>query len=197
MHRMLLETAALHVLDLAIPPAAVTKLHTHRSPIFYVTIVSGPVRLQEDGKDWVAPQYRAGRPGDVQVNESYFSAPLTHRVENAGSDTIRSILLLNERDAPAFEGDAALPGTPGLDTAWFQQSRIELAPGAMLDSPGLRIPAFLVMATDAYVTVEYRSSELLIGAVRAGDVVPVADGVGFTVWNRGDTPATLIAVAPR
>ena len=196
MHRLLFDSGNARVLELYIPSGATTLFHTHSSPIFYITISTSALRMQRGGGEWQEQQLRSSAPGDVRFNDSYKTEPVTHRVNNVGDDLVHSILILNENGVPAADDDTLLPGSVGIDSDWFRQSRIELAGGESIDWPGGSSAVFFVLASDTHVTLTGPGGRQKFGMTWTGGVTPVPPGFPVRIANHSDETATLIAVAP-
>jgi hypothetical protein len=196
MHRLLFDSGNERVLELYIPSGASTLFHTHSSPIFYITISTSALRIQRDGGEWQEQQPRPSVPGDVRFNDNYKADPVTHRVNNIGDDLMHMMLILNENGMPAESDATVLPGTEGVDSDWFRQSRIELAGGESIEWPGGSSAVFFVLVSDTHVTLAGPGGRQKFGMTWTGSVTPVPPGFPVRIANHSDEKATLIAVAP-
>lgn len=200
-HRLLRDTRNWRILELLIPAGDTTLYHTHSSPIFYITLNDSALRTQQLGEEWQVLPVRNLNSGTVRFNDSYASKPVTHRVNNIGTEAVRSILILNERDEPQTDeeyGDRSLPGFPEIDSKWFRQSRIVLQGGETLVWDGARERFVFVLISDTHVTFTVRNDErFTFGMTTSGSFESINAGAGFEIRNHSPEQATIIAVAVR
>ena len=136
--------------------------------------------------------------GAVRLNEAYLAEPVTHRVNNIGTDTVRSVLILNERVTnrnPQVNVRESLPGIPEIDGTWFSQSRIILESGQVLNWDGVDAGVAFVLVSDSHVTLGLPGTSELYGLTSLRSVIYVNGDHGYRFENHGKEPATIIAVA--
>lgn len=197
-HRVLRGNSSMHILDLRIPPGDTTLFHTHDSPIFYITIQDSSIRAQQLGEEWQVRPLRNLHAGAVRLNEAYLEEPVTHRVNNIGTDTVRSILILNERGTikhPDFNVRESLPGMPEIDGTWFAQSRIILEGGQVLNWDGADAGITFVLVSDSHVTLGLPGTSAVFGLTSLKSLVYLNSDHGLRFENHSTGPATIIAVA--
>lgn len=197
-HRVLKGNSSLHILDLRIPPGDTTLFHTHDSPIFYITIQSAPIRTQRLGEEWQVRPARNLDAGAVRLNEAYLAEPVTHRVNNIGTEPVRSVLILNERGTnrnPQVNVRESLPGIPEIDGTWFSQSRIILESGQVLNWAGVDAGVAFVLVSDSHVTLSLSGTSEVHGLTSLRSVIYLHGDHGYRFENHSKEPATIIAVA--
>lgn len=197
-HRVLWGNSSMHILDLRIPPGDTTLFHTHNSPIFYITIQNSSIRTQQFGKEWQVRRRRNLDAGAVRLNEAYLAEPVTHRVNNIGAETIRSILILNERGAiknRQINVRQSLPGIPEIDGTWFSQSRIILEGGQRLNWDGVDAGVAFVLVSDSHVTLDVPGTSEVYGLTSLQSVIYLHGDHGYRFENHSKESATIIAVA--
>jgi hypothetical protein len=200
-HRLMQDGENHRVLDLEVAPGDTTLFHVHDQPIFYVYLKSAAVRAQALGGEWIAIPETPLAAGDVRFDESYVDNPVTHRVGNIGEEPFRLILVLNERDtpfAPDIDIFSMMPGRPGVESQYFAQSRIDLAPHEALEWSGPDHLVVYVLITDTHVVIRHDGGEqTATGMHDPGHFVTVSSNRHVSFENRGGEPATIIAVAVR
>lgn len=196
-HRVLWGNSSMHILDLRIPPGDTTLFHTHDAPIFYITIQNSSLRTQELGDEWQVRPVRNLDAGAVRLNEAYLAEPVTHRVNNIGTDTVRSVLILNERGTSRnsrVDVRESLPGIPEIEGSWFSQSRINLEAGQALNWDGVDTGVAFVLVSDSHVTLGLPGTSEVYGLTSMRSVIYLQGDHGYRFENHGENPATIIAV---
>lgn len=199
-HRVLWGSSLMHILELRIPPGDKTLFHSHRSPIFYITLQDSALKTQVLGEEWRTLPARNLNAGTVRSNETYQTTPVIHRVANIGEDTVQSILILSHRfkvnrsDLTLYD---SLPGIPENDGIWFSQSRIVLDGHEVLDWEGVDEHIALVLTSDSHVTIGLRGTSEEFGLTSLWRLVYLDAKFGFRFENHSAEPATIIAVALR
>jgi quercetin dioxygenase-like cupin family protein len=170
-HRQVFQYGPTRILDLQIPPGDRSWFHSHTSPVLYVTLSTSQTRMQNLGEDWSgggrgaragggrAGAGRGGRgapagPGATRSpratsTTSYAERPLTHRLENIGTDLFRAMVVINETpgDETTSVEAAGFSGEPELVNRWFRAYRIVLEPGASSPPHLHRAPVAVIQAT--------------------------------------------------
>lgn len=145
------------VLNVQIQPGDTTLLHTHSTPISYVTIgISSTDQRSVDGswKGTVSRDPPPGRIGSVRGVTSYREQPVTHQVTNVGQTIFRLIANASRsrgisRPAANKAGPPARPGeTQSQPNTWFAYSRVVLTPGGKLDWRVEEAPVAVVIIHD-------------------------------------------------
>jgi mannose-6-phosphate isomerase-like protein (cupin superfamily) len=100
---------------------------------------------------------RAGRggapPGSTSPRAtsttSYAEAPITHRLENIGTNLFRAMVVINETqgDETTSSSDAGFDAEPELTNRWFRAYRITVAPDQKTPTHRHRAPVAIVQAT--------------------------------------------------
>jgi quercetin dioxygenase-like cupin family protein len=116
-HRVTFENAQLRILDVNVPPGAMSLEHRHDFDIATVSMNSGTeTRVQPSGQAWTT---RQPRPlGDVAVTE-YTGKPGSHRVENIGKAPYQLFAIENLRK----NGWSTAKPATGLGTRLATESR--------------------------------------------------------------------------
>ncbi|MGI9262533.1 MAG: hypothetical protein ACR2QR_10885 [Woeseiaceae bacterium] len=200
-HRLVADNSAFKILDILIPPGGTTLYHRHAEPTFYVTLNRTAVRAQMLGREWSAPSVPTAKPGSVSHDDESRERPFEHRVNNVSDEGFRLMLITNDRRepyAPDLDVIGSMPGKPGIDSNYFSQSRIDLAPGEQLDWDGVKHQVIFVLVTDSHVVIRdktVRSSAW--GMHDPGDFEYIDGDNGYLFENRSEQDATIIAVAIR
>jgi hypothetical protein len=196
-HRLVLDSTRFRVLDVQIPPNDTTRYHIHNTAILYVAILTSPTSAQILGSDWpttpATPPFAA--VGEVRIDSTYVSEPVTHRVTNAGSGLFRLLAITSSGPAreSASAGPQAGPGVMELRSTWFEQSRVQLAERATT--------AWFVPASPLLV-VQLRASRLALecdGSARQtldqpGSWLLVPVRTRCRIINDGSESATAVAI---
>ena len=123
---------------------------------------------------------------------------VTHRVNNIGTETVRSVLILNERGtvrSPDVDVHTSLPGTPEIDSQWFSQSRIILESGESLDWVGVNAFVVFVLVSDTHITMQAKNANLKAGMTDSAELYVFQSMSRFRFMNHSEKRATIIAVA--
>jgi hypothetical protein len=126
------------VLDVQIQPGDTTLLHTHSTPISYVTIGTSSTDQRSGDGSWKGTVSRDPPPGRIGLT-SYREQPVTHQVTNVGQTIFRLIAIASRsrgisRAAANKAGPPARPGdTQSQPNTWLAYSRVVLAPGGKLE----------------------------------------------------------------
>lgn len=116
-HRVTFENAQLRILDVNVPPGAMSLEHRHDFDIATVSMNSGTeTRVQPSGQAWTT---RAPRPlGNASVTE-YTGKPGSHRLENTGKAPYQLFAIENLRK----NGWSMAKPASGLGTTLATESR--------------------------------------------------------------------------
>jgi quercetin dioxygenase-like cupin family protein len=201
LHRLLLDSIRFKVMDVHIPAGDTTRFHTHDAPAPYVAIHVSPTDAQVLGGSWQGVLPGADprwKPGDVDIDSAYAVRPVTHRVTNVGSTPFRLILVTNA--APAGHEEAnwrrEIPGTPGIVSTWFRQTRVRLGPAEATGWSTSTTPVLIVHPGAGRIEVQIGSSKPQ-AVTSPGDWIMVPAGSAYRVTNTSHAPATAVAVQIR
>lgn len=205
-HRLLHESARMWVLDVQIQPGDTTLLHTHSTPISYVTISTSSTDQRSVDGSWNGTVPRDPPPGtigSVRGVTSYREQPVTHQVTNVGQTMFRLIAIASRsrgisRSAANEAGSPALPGeTQGQPNAWFAYSRVVLAPGEKLEWPVAQAPVAVVMIHDGRLTLTHPDGWTT--SLEAAGSVRVVDDFGpYLLENAAESgPVEVVLVEVR
>jgi hypothetical protein len=198
-HHLIVDTPALRILDIQIPPGDTTLFHTHDSPMLYVPIASSRTRNQALGGEWSGggaapastPAAAPDRPGRVNAPANYVEKPSTHRVNNVGSSLFRLIGIAN-----MTPGDMAAPAAsaakPEQENRWYRADRLVIAAGASAPVPSYAGTVVVVMQTPGSAAVEGAVWHPLNGP---GDFARIDGSTSYVVHNRGKAEIEVVAVA--
>jgi mannose-6-phosphate isomerase-like protein (cupin superfamily) len=141
---------------------------------------------------------RAGGSGSPRATSttSYIDQPVTHRLENIGTNLFRAMVVVNEThgDETTSQQDAGFDGTPELTNKWFRAYRLTLKPGEATASHRHRAPVVIFQATPG--------TGLGAGAMKfefnePGQWAFFDAGDAHEVRNTGEAPLELIEVEVR
>lgn len=199
-HHVVVDTPALRILDIQIPPGETTLYHRHDSAMLYVPIASSRTRNQNLGEDWTgggaAPAADAApvpaRPGRVTAPANYLDKGQTHRVNNIGSTLFRLVGIANMTPGDTTAGAAPTAGKPELENRWYCAERLVIAPGTSLPVPPHAGLVVIVMQTPGTAAVDGPTWSPLNGP---GDFARVDGTQKFVVHNRGTAEIEVVAVA--
>ena len=194
-HHLVVDTPALRILDIQIPPGDTTLFHAHSSPMMYVPIASSRTRNQNLGEEWTgggaAPAAAApARPGRVSAPANYIDKGQTHRVNNVGTSLFRLIGVAN-----MTPGDAAASTStakPELENRWYRAERLVIAPGASAPVPSAAGMVVVVMQTSGTAALDGKVWYPLNGP---GDFARIDGTTAYVVHNRGASDIELVAIA--
>lgn len=201
-HRPVLEVGPVRILDVRIAPGDTTLYHIHDRAILYTAIATVPTDAQPLGGAWggaTAISDPGWRPGDTRSDTLYAIRPLTHRVTNVGSGPFRLIAVLNgHKGGPAAaEEGAESPGTPEIQSSWFRQTRLTLAPGQSSDWYTSSAPIVIVQPGMGPVLVDQASAKKKDPLNRPGDWTYVPPGSRYRVTNSGTAQTVVVVVRAR
>ena len=196
-HRLVLTHEQLRVMDVKVGPGDTTLFHRHDVPALYVAVAASPVDIQLlDGK-WIGTQPAADqgrKPGDVNVDTSYISVPITHRVTNVGAQLFNLIAITTSTVSPRDPGAPEMPGHVELLNRWFTQSRLRLSAGAAPRWYSARSSTIVVQPVQGAVTVRLESGEKhVLSTPGSWALVPAGDRYQLT----SPSSATLVVVQVR
>ena len=176
-HRQVFQYGPMRILDLQIPPNDMSWFHLHEWPVLYMTLSTSQTRTQLLGGEWGGrggargaargqrpggpapgrggpPPARAGGPGApgaprATSTTSYVDEPVTHRLENIGTNLFRAMVVVNETpgDDTTTEEAAGFTGMPELTNKWFRAYRLTLKPGETTPPHTHRAPVVIFQAT--------------------------------------------------
>jgi len=197
-HRMVFESGPTRILRVLVLPGDRTLWHVHATPILYVPV--GPateVRIQNRGAEWRGPlqPFPPAPPSRVSSDVSYAETPLTHRIENVGSETLQLIAVLNSSkgETERTPKEAGFESEPELEDGWFRAYRTTVAPGESIRH--VHRAAVVVVQTG-------EGRALGTGNRTYGFNEPASwgyfgGGEEHELRNRGDSPIELVEVEIR
>lgn len=201
-HRPVLEVGPVRILDVRIAPGDTTLYHIHDRAILYTAIATVPTDAQPLGGAWggaTATSDPGWRPGDTRSDTLYATRSLTHRVTNVGTGQFRLIAVLNaHKGGPPAAGEGAeSPGTPELQSSWFRQTRLTLAPGRSSDWYTSSAPIVIVQPGTGPAVVDQESTKKEDPLKGPGDWTYVPPGARYRVTNPGTAPTVVVIVRAR
>lgn len=200
-HRLVAENRNFRILDILIPPGQTTLYHRHAEPALYVSLNWAPTRAQLLGGEFGSTSAAPTEAGSVMLDDNYQNDPISHRVNNTGDEGFRLFMITNNRSERNARGEdvlALMPGQPGIDSVFFAQSRVEVAPGETVDWDGVDYQVIFILATDTHVVIRSSTENSFAwGMHDPGDFEHIDTAQGLSFENRSDEPAIIIAVAVR
>ena len=203
-HRQLFQFGRTRILDLQLPPADRSWYHSHDWPVLYLTLSQSPMRNQVPGGEWSGGNPRpadAPRPAPPPAPRptsftGYFDNPSTHRIENAGDNLLRALVVVNESEGDETHSiqAAGFAGEPEVDNAWFRAWRVVLPAGGSTDTHRHITPVVVLQATDG---TGYANGPMDFELNEPGQWAFYDAGVEHTISNRGDASLELIEVEVR
>lgn len=206
MHRPVLETPALRVLDVRIPAGEASQPHVHAHDILYAVLDGSRVWSEAGDGERREADWGAGR---VSTNTTQTARPVTHRVGNSGARDFRLIAVENLRPpaGPDAAGGAAahapLPaGLPAaevaVDDARFRAARVRLPPGRATGAVAFDVPAVWILAGDGRAELHAAGGAPPPAALfERGAARAVPAGTAHRLVNPGGEPADLLVVEVR
>jgi quercetin dioxygenase-like cupin family protein len=85
----------MRVFEVSVPPGDATADHVHAHDTVSVALVAATTRSRRVGEPWTAPRQRGAGTAEATM---YTGAPVTHRMENAGTAPLRMFVIENLRD---------------------------------------------------------------------------------------------------
>jgi hypothetical protein len=148
MHRVVFENAQLRILDVNIPPSAMSLEHAHDYDIATVSMSNGTnTRIQPRGQQWGAT--RPPRPlGDATVTE-YTGKADSHRIENLGKAPYQLFAVENLRKG----GWSPTPAVNAMATKLMTESRafriydVQLARDTSQTSHAHAVPTIAILVS--------------------------------------------------
>ena len=133
-HRMVFESGATRILHLQVHPGDTSLWHTHKEPLMYVSFgATTETRTQTEGASWSKPVnvFPTAPPSRLLSSTAYFKQPLTHRIENVGTQLfeLMAVLNLTAGDSKHTPGQKSFTDTPEVTNDWFRAYRLSVAPG--------------------------------------------------------------------
>jgi quercetin dioxygenase-like cupin family protein len=201
-HKTVLDSVRFRIIDVQIAPGDTTLFHVHDAPAFYVALRVSPTSAQPLGGVWdgVAANADPGwQPGDVDIDTAYVIRPVTHRVTNVGSGQFRLLMVTNSapvRDSRDSDIGGQLPGSAGIMSTWFSQTRVRLHPNATSEWFVAQSPVILVqpLSGRTEITLDSRSPNILESS---GAWALVLAGTRYRLRNTSASPVMLIAILVR
>ena len=146
-HKMTFENAQFRIFDVNVPAKQSSAEHRHELDVATIAMTDGPdTRIQISGQSWGAPAKRA--LGDSRVTE-YAGKPLSHKIENMGSNAYQLFAVENLHKS----GWSSAAATSGLGTKLTADSRafrvydVRLALATAQTSHTHMVPTIAVLVT--------------------------------------------------
>lgn len=129
-HKLVFNRDGVRVVDVNVPPGAISHYHSHRFATLYVVVQDAKIRSQRQGGDWFDLSQRDRRSAGVMADRSDYAAePYVHRVHIVDDRALRLVAIVNERAVEdAADVELAEPGSL-VDNAWFKEYRVSVDPG--------------------------------------------------------------------
>ena len=211
-HRQVFVSGTTRILDVQIPPGDTSWYHTHADPILYVIFSNGTLRTQPLGEDWGgrgrgnanaeggAPAGRGNQPAGpairVTSTTAYFEQPVTHRVQNVGTQIFHVVGVTSATagDTSGTESGAGFPGKPELTNRWFRAYRFSLAPGQSTPSHRHTVPSVVVQTSDGTAVA---AGAMKFDLNESGRWAYFEAGDAHDLKNLGDAPLEFVEVEVR
>ncbi len=209
-HRQVFQYGPTRILDLQIPPGTTTWFHTHEAPILYINLASSQARTQVLGQDWGTPGPPRNLPqGDrplpppptvtgprVTSTISYFTQPLTHRLQNIGDHLTRAIVVMNETpgNEATTQEQAGFDAPAELTNRWFRAYRQTLAQGESTRPHRHQTPVVVVQTSDGHGRA---TGAMKFELNEPGQWAFFDTGDGHEIRNTGDSPLQVVEVEIR
>jgi mannose-6-phosphate isomerase-like protein (cupin superfamily) len=198
MHRLVLDREPVRVLDVGLEPDETSLYHLHEDPIFYIALDISEVDAQVLGEEWKRTRVAEWQTGAVAHDLGHAEQPTVHRIRNAGSENFRLIAVTNsrrlEKGGPVPEPE--LPGDLETEVAYFRQSRVTLAPGAVSGRFQSLSPVVVVLVSSGEVDLVVSNSATR-PLTDLGNFSHVEPGRDYELQNPGAVPVTLVVVEAR
>ena len=199
MHRLMLESLPVRVLDVQVPVGGTSLYHLHTDPIFYVAIDVSEIDAQVLGEEWTRTKASAWSPGGVAYDLGHAEKPLIHRIRNVGAEPFRLIAVTNSGPPAALAGpesEAVLPGDLETEVEWFRQSRVTLAPSGASDRITSQFPVVVVQVSSGQA--ELFDSDGVVQALTGPGSFGIAEaGHASELENSGTQSVTLVVIEVR
>lgn len=150
-HRVVFETVQMRVLDVLVPPKALTRDHRHDRDIATVSISPADTRTISPGQPW-GPVRPRRDVGSAQTTE-YTGKPGSHTIENVGATPYRLIAVENLRDGNWSTGPplTAAATTLAIESRAFRIYDVRLGGEAPLARHVHQTPTVAVLASGTVV----------------------------------------------
>ena len=193
-HRTVFENAQLRVLDVNLPPKALTLDHRHEHDIATVSISPADTRTISTGQPWgpVRPRRAIGNPAITD----YTSKPATHVIENVGDTLYRLIAIENLREANWSTGAPlnAAATTLALESRAFRIYDVKLGSGAVLARHVHAAPTVAVLAAGSVVADSEAAPQRL---ETPGDWVVIEPGTFHRLASPSGADAHVVEIEVR
>lgn len=217
-HRQVFQFGTTRILDAQIPPGDTTWFHSHEWPVLYVTLSQSQTRSQNLGEDWggggggaargaappaaggpargAGPAAGRGGPPRAASIPGYYERPVTHRLQNIGSNLFHFMVVVNETpgDDSTSEAEAGFTGTPELSNRWFRSYRLVLEPGETAAAHQHRTPVALFQVAPG---TGLASGPMTFELNEPGQWAFFDAGVNHVIRNTGTTRLELLEIEVR
>jgi len=149
-HQLVFEKGNLKILDIQIKSGDTTLFHRHRNPMFYVSLGWQQNASQLLNAEWKESDSEEWPLGEIDIDSSYLTNSITHRVTNTGSKASQIIGILN-----TGKGLTISDKSNGYEVAsrWFRSKRINLNPGETINFHNSVFPIVIVLLSGDEIEV--------------------------------------------
>ncbi|MEY8022168.1 hypothetical protein AB8P51_15145 [Muriicola sp. SD30] len=144
-HQLVFEHKDFKIMDIQIKPGDTTLFHRHKNPMFYVSLGWQENASQLLNAKWIQGDSEEWPTGEMDVDSSYLTNPIIHKVTNVGTKPSRLIGILNTSDGLKSNNES---NTTQFTNKWFRSKRIELNANEELDYQQLEFPTILINVSE-------------------------------------------------
>lgn len=148
-HQLVFEHKDFKILDIQIKPGDTTLFHRHKNPMFSVSLGWQENSYQLLNAKWMQGDSEEWPKGEMDVDSSYLTNPIIHRVINKGLRTSRLIGILNTGNGLSISESKE----NNTYNRWFRSKKIELKPNDTLIFRKLEFPTITVFSSNDTVKV--------------------------------------------
>jgi quercetin dioxygenase-like cupin family protein len=193
-HKVLLDTLLLRILEITVPPGAMTLDHRHEFDIATVALGNASTRTKRPAEEWGAPRIRPlGSPDLVE----YTGKPTVHMVENIDKTPYHLIAVENYRTGtwPARKAITAPATTLAKETRSFAVYDVNLTAAEPATEHAHDVPAVVILVSGE-ITNQGTNGEEPYPVRGAGKwvLVPAAQTHAMQVAGSGDAHIVEVEV---
>lgn len=148
-HQLVFEHKDFKILDIQIIPGDTTLFHRHKNPMFYVSLGWQENASQLLNAKWKQGDSEEWPTGEMDVDSSYLTNPIIHKVTNKGLKTSRLIGILNTGNGLNISESKENNNY----NRWFRSKKIELKPNDTLIFRKLEFPTIGVFTSNGTVKI--------------------------------------------
>lgn len=148
-HQLVFDHNDFKILDIQIKPGDTTLFHRHKYPMFYVSLGWQESASQLLNAKWIEGDSEEWPSGEMDIDSSYLTNPIIHRVTNKGLKTSRVIGILNT----GYGLNISESKENNNYNRWFRSKKIELKPNDTLIFRKLEFPTIGVFASNGKVKI--------------------------------------------